>query len=238
MEEQKLNFKVNEDPTIVVVSEDIEKKAIKACTDFNFVAHVFLSHLKNKRLTEGEKETYLSLSESHIRAFVSLFDYDSVLKKQAEERYSEIRITNEQNRELRKQLGGKVSNEDLRERLKIIKDEFYKWWSIYGFGHCSDGVFNGYMFETKLSGYVYGSHYDERESEKEKVEMLRGHGFEIDDSDGCSVISSDNNIRLLKNLLEGKYASVKIGEIKSTYYNNRNQIRDIKISISDFNDFD
>lgn len=68
------------------------------------------------------KETHLFLTEGYVLNFLDELGYEGVLKKKKDEMYSDIRSLNNENRELRRQLGEKVSNEDVREKLKNISN--------------------------------------------------------------------------------------------------------------------
>lgn len=242
MKEQELSCDINEDKTLVNVSNDIKKKAIKIYNNMGMNANFMLEQLRDGTLTEGMKETHISLVEVYAKEFSALFGYEGVLKKENEERHKHMRCLNEENRELRKQLGDKCSNEDLREKLKTIDEQFHKWWNCYGFGHCSKTSFTGYSFEVELSGVVTDDYYrdeDAKYTEEGKAEMLKSLGFNIADDGEKHIPYSDNNISMLFRLLVAKYPSVKLKTIKADYdRHNVNRLRSIEICITDFNDFD
>ena len=111
MEERKLNFTRNEDPTLVEDKDGkIAKKIEKIYKDICFNLGFCYEQLKEGNLTEGMKETHLSLTEGYVLNFLDELGYEGVLKKKKDEMYSDIRSLNNENRELRRQLGEKVSN--------------------------------------------------------------------------------------------------------------------------------
>lgn len=128
---------------------------------------------------------------------------------------------------------------DVREKLKTMKEDFNKWWNIEGFGHCGDEFFHGYSgFTCKLSGMltqIY--HGEQRANEEEKARRLRTLGFDV--IDGHWVTDNENNRKLLFEMLQTKFPSCRITDISSHWSNETKRIefRDIKIYISDLNDF-
>jgi hypothetical protein len=236
MEEQKLNFSRNEDPTIV---KDPGGKILKEVTKIynNLKLNLGFCHdqLKEGKLTEGMKETHLSLSEHYVIDFLKALGYEGKLQKEADKRHAEIRSLNETNRELRRQLGDKVSNEDVRERLKNISEGFKKWWNIYGFGHVSEISFTNYGYlSLMLSGMIAEAYYDENKelSEEDKTTYLKGLGFQINNDKHIS--ADECNLPILKKLLKDKYPSVKMHDVK--LWVDSNALREINILITDLND--
>ncbi|EXZ32252.1 hypothetical protein, partial [Bacteroides fragilis] len=84
------------------------------------------------------KENILSLTDHNVNEFLTQMGYEGVLAEKQKKRTEEIRSLHNENRKLRHQLGEKVSNEDVRERLKIMVSSFENWWTGYGFGHVND----------------------------------------------------------------------------------------------------
>lgn len=242
MKERQLNFNRSENPTIVEDnSGELAKQLKKIYGNINLNLGFCYEQLKEGKLTEGMKESHLFLAESYMIDFLKAVNYDSILAKKNEERYKEIRSLNAENRELRKQLGDKVSNEDVREKIKSLHDSFKYWWNVEGFGHCRDECFNeaGY-FKATLSGMIseaYRARGTEDETEEKKMEKLRNYGFEISDDDGKYVVDSENNRQLLLQLIKSKYPSVSIFDYRSYYgRKGRNVIREVNIYIDNLNE--
>lgn len=164
--------------------------------------------------------------------------YEGVLEREQNERLSEIRSLNDENRELRKQLGEKVTNEDFREKIKNVCSNFKRWWNIEGFGHVSSMSFGEYgTLTVKLSGNISRAYYeDEERTEEEKIKYLEELGFSIDNE--RYVIFNDSNINLLKKLLTEKYPSAKIWKIESHDRLTSMAIWDIEIIIKNLNDLE
>lgn len=241
MKEREINFNINRDHTLVEdkdgkLKKSLEKVRQDVLCDLNFC----YEELQNGRLTEGMKETCFSLTESYVQKFLDDCGYDGVLKKKSEERYQEIRSLNEENRELRKQLGGKVSNEDAREKMKNIAEMFKRWWNIYGLGYVSELVFTEYgCIKATLGGMVCESYYNGKdESEKNKWEYLNNIGFELSSENTSKyVLATDSNIQKLEELIKDKFPSAKLQEFRITNYQNIKMLRNIEIAITNLDDF-
>lgn len=235
MKERKLRMDRNEDTTIIEDKEGkIAKKLKKIYSDLTMNLGFCYEQLENGRLTEGMKATHLSLSENYLIEFLKAMNYDSILEKEKQTRYTEIRSLNEENRALRTQLGEKVTNEDVRERIKNMESNFNKWWSEYGFGHVSEFYFSSYCAKIKLSGMVFESRYrEEHESNERKYDYLNRLGFDIQDK---FVVLSEKSLKLLENLLIDKYPSVDIVQMETYMRDGVLTFKEIDIYIRDLND--
>ena len=238
MKERKLKFRSSSDNTTLVV--DTDGKLLKLVGDvYNKIKlniGFCYEQLEKGTLTEGMKETHLQLTESYTLDFLNAFGYEGVLKKQHDERFTEIRDLNFQNRELRKQLGEKISNEDAREKIKNMSESIKVWWNIYGFGHISEISFTDYGYvKLKLSGMITAAYRSTEDKTKEdKISYLHEIGFEI--TDDLEVIGDDKNMVALNNLITNKYPSADI--ISTTFYMGRgkNKINDIEVYIYNLDD--
>jgi hypothetical protein len=240
MEERKINFERNEDPGIVEDPDGSIAKEIKKIYDnLNLNLGFCYDQLKAGSLTRGMMETHLSLSEHYVMDFLVAMGYDSILKRESEKRHIEIRNLNNQNRELRSQLGEKVTNEDFRERSKNISKSIRKWWNIKGFGHISEIKFTEYGFiEAKLSGSISEAYYDRdgRDAKGTKIKYLKELGFEFSE-EADSLIMNDNNLNSLFDLISKEYPSAKIEEITICPSSRCDRTyKDIVIYIHDLND--
>lgn len=240
MEENKLNFNRNTDETLVVDSDGTIIKNVAKIYN-NLVMNLGFCHdqLKDGTLTEGMKETHLSLAEHYTLDFLNAMNYDGILKKESEKRFAEIRALNEQNRELRSQLGEKVTNEDFRERAKNISKSIRKWWNIKGFGYVSDIQFTEYgHIKVKLSGMISEAYYDRdgRDTMENKINYLKEIGFDFDE-DKEELLMNDKNIETLTNLITSQYPSAVINEITiNPSTKSKRTYREIVINIMNLDD--
>ena len=219
MEERKINFKKNDDNTPVL---DPDGKLYDTLTakinDMNKKFTLMLYLLKNGALTEGTKEASLSLFESNAIDILNELGYEDSLNKKYNEYIQEIRSLNHENRELRKQLGMKVSNEDARERLKLITESFDEWWHNEGTGNIDEIIFDRYKMTATLRGGIFPS---SREKEiKKQVEMLKQKGFDVSSvtNYGHHLTASEKNFNMLKELFKSAFPHSDIDEINTATY--------------------
>lgn len=240
MEENKLNFDRNTDSTLVVDSDgNMLKNVEKIYNNLTLNLGFCYEQLKNGTLTEGMKETHLSLAEHYTMDFLNAMKYDGVLKKENEKRFSEIRKLHEQNRELRSQLGEKVTNEDFRERAKNISKSIRKWWNIKGFGYVSEIQFTEYgHVKVKLSGMISETYYDRdgRDTMENKIKYLKEIGFDFDEEKE-ELLMNDKNLETLTNLITTQYPSAIINEITiNPTSKSKRTYREIVIDIMNLDD--
>ena len=218
MEERKINFNKNDDKTPV---PDPDGKLYEKLTEkqkkINERISLLLSLLK-EGLTEGTKEALMELFHRDAIDILNELGYEDSLNKKYKEYTQEIRSLNHENRELRKQLGMKVSNEDARERLKLITEAFGEWWHNEGTGNINDIIFDRFKMTATLRGYIYPS---SREREiKNQVEMLKQKGFDVSSVSnfGHHLTASEKNFNMLKELFKSTFPHSDIDIIITAIY--------------------
>lgn len=219
MEERKINFNKNDDKTPVSDPDGkLYGKLIGMQKNINERISLLLSLLKEGRLTEGTKEALLELFHRDAVDILNELGYEDSLNKKYNEYIQQLRSLNHENRELRKQLGMKVSNEDARERLKLITESFGEWWHNEGTGSIDDIIFNRYKMTATLRGYIYPS---SREREiKNQVEMLKQKGFDVSSvtNFGHHLTASEKNFNMLKELFKSAFPHSDIDKINTATY--------------------
>lgn len=231
MKERQLTISNNDDPALVVLTDEVRSNVLKTAKDLYFSVGELHERVKSNSLEKGFSQTLLTLLESYTVKLHESLDYNSTLKKEHDKRYVEIRELNMQNHELRKQLGDKVSAEDVREKLKNFKDIIYEWWVKEGFGHVSDTSFGGYGCRIKLScNLSYGS-------EKEQVVYLKNKGYEINEPErnNFDLIHSEKNVALLISEVTNRFPSARLWKIDLSNWHGLH-IRDAEFDIRDFGD--
>lgn len=121
MKERPLDFNRQDNPAIVEdpngeLITKLKKQYKEICQNLGLAIMI----LEKGQLTEGMKENILSLTDHNVNEFLTQMGYEGVLAEKQKKRTEEIRSLHNENRKLRHQLGEKVSNEDVRERLKIM----------------------------------------------------------------------------------------------------------------------
>jgi len=243
---QELQLKMVELDETLVENQAAFQKAIKEFNEKHDLARWLIKDAASKNeLTNGLIKLFISNLESETSKLIKAVGYESVLEAEKQERYKEIRFLNQQNRDLRAQLGKKASFEDIRESLKVINDEFRAWWNILGVGFMTnDLVFSNYDAKATLSGSVTGAYYKGADqSEKEKAEYLKWLGFDVCaidvGRDSYYIAMTGENYTLLDKMLKSMFPSCVIESVTSHFSkrNNQQYILDIKICISSFDDF-
>nr|DAZ73774.1 MAG TPA: hypothetical protein [Caudoviricetes sp.] len=215
MEERKINFKKNDDNTPVLDPDGmLYKKLTEKQTKINERIYSLLYMLKEGSLNEGTKEALLELFHKNAIDILNELGYEDSLNKKYNEYIQEIRSLNHENRELRKQLGMKVSNEDARGRLKLITESFGEWWYNEGTGNIDNIIFDRYKMTATLRGEIFPS------SLKKQVEMLKQKGFDVSSitNYGHHLTASEKNLIMLKELFENAFPHSNIDEINTATY--------------------
>lgn len=215
MEERKINFKKNDDNTPVLDPDGmLYKKLTEKQTKINERIYSLLYMLKEGSLNEGTKEALLELFHKNAIDILNELGYEDSLNKKYNEYIQEIRSLNHENRELRKQLGMKVSNEDARGRLKLITESFGEWWYNEGTGNIDNIIFDRYKMTATLRGDIFPS------SLKKQVEMLKQKGFDVSSitNYGHHLTASEKNLIMLKELFENAFPHSNIDEINTATY--------------------
>ena len=215
MEERKINFKKNDDNTPVLDPDGmLYKKLTEKQTKINERIYSLLYMLKEGSLNEGTKEALLELFHKNAIDILNELGYEDSLNKKYNEYIQEIRSLNHENRELRKQLGMKVSNEDARGRLKLITESFGEWWYNEGTGNIDNIIFDRYKMTATLRGEIFPS------SLKKQVEMLKQKGFDVSSitNYGQHLTASEKNFNMLKELFENAFPHSNIDKINTTTY--------------------
>jgi len=251
MQERQLSMNRNESTEIVELTKDNHAVIEKKYKDLHFSLKELIERYNKKELEEGFKETLLSLSEAYLMDLLKAFGYEGVLKKEKEERHAQIRSLNQENRELRKQLGDKVSNEDAREKLKNLSESVKKWWRKEGLGHTREISFGEYgSCNIELSCNLFGD-FGMRDEENPITAMeakktwldklqfedgleLRVKGSIIDDRE---IIDNDNNRNILRNSILKRFPSASIYKIENWIGRKKEGIiRSVTLSIKNLDD--
>lgn len=219
MEERKINFKKNDDNTPVLDPDGTLHGML--CVKMETLVKNFsllLYLLQKGELNEGTKESSAELFEQNSIEILNSLGYEGDINKKYNEYIQKIRSLNHENRELRKQLGMKVSNEDARERLKLIYESFYEWWHNEGTGNIDEIIFDRYKMTATLRGSIFPS---SREKEiKNQVEMLKKKGFDVSSvtNYGHHLTASEKNFNMLKELFKSAFPHSDIDEINTATY--------------------
>lgn len=233
MQERELKMCSDNNPQPVVVDEKVKKDLLKIAKDFYFAVGTLHDSIKSNSLQEGFKNTLCSLLESYTVELHEKLNFASHLQKEHEQRFIEIRSLNNENHVLRKQLGEKVSNDDVREKLKILNEKIREWWNEWGFGYIREVEFHPYCCKVVLSCTMSISI---PEGQPEKLQSI---GYSITKIEGYdySLDSSDKNIELLAAQIKSRFPSAKLCGAHTDFHRpNYSYIRECEFNIGDYND--
>lgn len=233
MKERELNFQsASEHPELVVLNPKETKEAKKQLDNILLAASAMDQELKNCRLSVGYRNTLLNVLEIYLVDLQKAFQYESVLRKEREERCVEIKKVNTENRDLRRQLGEKVSAEDVRERLKNMTETINKWWKAEGFGYVRSVNYHPYICEVNLSCTMC-VHFDEGHPDK-----LKAKGYVIENAEGngnWQLLHSDANIKLLNQEVVKRFPSATLQTIEVRNWKTQH-INEYTFLIHDYSD--
>ena len=173
--------------------------------------------LKNGALTEDAKQSNIVFFEKKAVEILNELGCESLLNKEKKTYMERIVSLSEKNYELRKQLGMKVSNEDFRERFKLIYDAIGRWWEKEGTGNIEDITMDKYGINICLNGLIL----QRRNTEKNQADILAEKGFDVVsyiDDFGSHLSVTDKNLSLLNNLLKRSFPNADIKCINFRHY--------------------
>lgn len=244
MIERKIDFNINEDKTPVL---DPDGKLYKTLTekmkDMNEKFSLLLYLLKNGTLTEGAKESCIVLFESKAVEILNELGYEGYLNKKDNEYTQRIRSVHNENRELRKQLGMKLSNEDARERFKLICEAIEEWWKNEGTDNVEEITLTRYCIEVRLRGSIFRSRRNEKE--KDQLAVLQEKGFDITYSEwmgGHYLSATDKNFKMVEDVTKRCFPHSRIISINTkcikekSSVDNKYIIENIEMHILDLDD--
>lgn len=232
MIERPLTFETDKDPAPVQLTAKESKEALKLLRDQMLACGTMLEGLEKGTLETGFKNTLLKVMENYLVDLHQLFKFESVVRKEHEGRIVEIRAANEQNRELRRQLGEKVSAEDVREKLKNMKDAIQQWWKKEGFGYVRETTFHPYVCEVKLS-CTMSVHFEETQPD-----ALRAKGYQIADLEkngNWVLLLNDSNLRILQEAVIKRFPSAKTQSVESRHWG-CHHVNEFSFLIHDYED--
>jgi len=211
------------------LTEEARSKVKKSLQEIFGAVRFLFEKLGKKQITKGDADMICNLLEHYIVELQSPLNYQGTLAKKMEERFQEIQEVNKENIKLRKQLGAKVSPEDVRENLKLMDDAIRFWWREEGFGHVSELEFGWCCVKVTLSGMMIGR-------AKKNIGQLQDKGFAIAKKDTEMMIASDSNVTLLEGMCRDRFPSMRAAGTKTSIYQGERQLRDFSFIIRDFDD--
>ncbi len=210
MEELQVNFSHDDDPTLVELNDKDKNKLLQALQKMSLACSHAHQLLSKGELDKGFADTICSSVDFYATDIHTVLDYDSKLVRDKEERYKDMRILNEQNRELRKQLGERVHNDDVRERMKLYVKALNKWWSDVGCGYLPKIRLDEYCLRVETNFNISGI----GKEKAEVIEILKSQGVVVDEKKE-RVADCDINRKWFEDLVVKTFPSATVFEFKS-----------------------
>lgn len=210
----------------VNISKENKEKAVKLVNDILHSMSFFRENLMNWELQKEDVKTFMGLFESYFTELSPLVGYDSVLVQERSARYVEIRELNNKIAHLNTLLGQETSAESVSGFLRNCDDVFRAWYGSYGFQYASSEKFsyNGiwYDFSDELQYEADdGNSYLKQLSEKMKenrIIVTDQNGWDIvRDKFHASLLDTDNNKYMMKELLKKDFPGSDIQEFRSRH---------------------
>ncbi|ALS22132.1 hypothetical protein [Paenibacillus naphthalenovorans] len=221
------------DETRVTFTQDEKEILLKSIKDISFVAASLYEWIKKDALTEGMRKTIPSLIESHFTDIAERLNYSSTLIEDEKKRYDDIRNANIKIRELEQRLADHTDIDGIPKVLENLYWKVYGWWRDYGFNHVSDFQFTSYgsilcnfsfMLSSRTSTLFSKSPASDRQRLADYIELLKSKGYEMIKEDGYDwkVLDTENNRKLLIDLLKNRFPSIHIHKFESNSLRNTN----------------
>lgn len=200
MKERPLNFDYT-DETPVEVTDEQKAKLNKYANELKQHIGMLLYLIDKGSLQVGTRDSIMTIINHNMQDLCNLFDYSTYFKQQQEKTQREIREVNIENHELRRQLGQKVSTEDVRMKMKAVIDGFRYWSETKGFGRMSDIEVDHW---GTLSGRMRTSICHTNRNDKEIRKRMSEFGFVFEDvnEDGAEPIANDHNLQKIRELVK------------------------------------
>lgn len=185
----------------------------------------------------------LYVTEARVAELSKILGIELDSTKDREERYAALRAANLKVANLQRMLGQAASPELVKQGVDVMIDKLRAWWEADGFGYTSDAHVTGNGMYAKLScslntrSYSYSrTPVSDRQSQEDWLKSLQEHGFELVHvrNDDPAVAATEENQKLLKDLLTSKFPSVRLFSFNG--YMNQDQkptLREVEVFFPD-----
>jgi hypothetical protein len=209
------------------------EKVVRSLRDLSSIIHTLVDFYNSNKLETGFSETLMACLVSYTEDLFSIFDYKGIFHQHNEAIHGAIRAANNENREIRAQLGRKVGNTALSSTFKEIEKKLNEWWGTE-VGHISSvgGIrFHEYGVDVVMSCLITDYYEGDVEIDQDqKFEKLKRLGISFDTRTE-RLCDTDANKAYIKKLLDERFGTdnYSINSVKSDWQN----LQDIEISIQD-----
>lgn len=225
-----------------ILSESLKKVSL--------YASIIQEKLMDDKWNEIDMEKLSRLLESYTVESLNALDFDSILVKQSDARYEEIRQANKRIQRLEKELADKHPLSGLSNLFKKSQDTLSKWWKEEGFSLVEDmKMLRNGSLEVSFGFHLIGrvpflseNPKSEHESLQKHIRSLRDSGFVFFDSSPygmfkSNLIDTDENKELLNRLVQSRFPSFEMGDVQTKSLDGTEFIMSFSGVIQDMSDF-
>lgn len=212
--------------------KSLEKQIDSSISNLHLVFRTFAEMYNNKTLKKGFSETLTESIHSYTLDLLTSLKYEGKYSKLREDLYVEIRTCHQANRNLRHEIGNKISVNDVKDKIVEMSKKIEHWWGFHGLGYVSDIYFHSYGAKVNFSCLIADSYSDEESSTKEEKEkLLTSEGLEINKNQQC-LADSEKSRDYIKNLIFSKFPTARFDEVKTDLFT----LKNIQINIGDLDE--
>lgn len=190
-------LEVFQDESPLLLSGKEKENVIKKINEEISCLLLFRDLIQKDKAVMTNVWTCLGLNETYHSDLSKMVGYDSILAKEKEKRYIDIREKNEEIRNLTEQRGKEVTPEAIQGALRRYEDIFRAWYDNEGFRYASISNFSAHGMISELT-----SEMNFRDSEKYDTEIYKkiwseNTGTEEKINDGWDIYKSEFHAELL-----------------------------------------
>lgn len=242
-------LKVFQDESPLLLSGKEKENVIKKINEEISCLLFFRDLIQEEKAVVTNVWTCLGLNESYHSDLSKMVGYDSILAKEKEERYKEIRAKNEEIRKLTEQRGKEVTPEAIQGALRRYEDIFCAWYENEGFNYASISNLSAYGMTAELTSEmnfrdftrydhdeIYKKIWTENKSTEEKIDS----GWDIYKSQfHAELLDTENNKKRINELFLKCFPSIRIFKFtgRKNDYNGFSLNTEVHITYSDLDGY-
>lgn len=190
-------LRVFQDESPLLLSGKEKETVIKKINEEISCLLFFRDLIQEEKAVGTNVWTCLGLNESYHADLSKRVGYDSILAKEKEERYKEIREKNEEIRKLTEQRGKEVTPEAIQGALRRYEDIFRAWYDNEGFRYASISNLSAHGIIAELTSEMRFSNSERYDNEIYKKIWTENIGTENKIDDGWDIYKSQSRAELL-----------------------------------------
>lgn len=227
-----MGLKIYNDKTPVVLEQSIRQDVTKKISELYHLLGFLNQNIKDDTLDNNVVDTTMSLYETYYRDLAKMLNYDTILQKEHEERFAEIRQKNKKIDDLTSKLGEKVSPDAVTGAIRLYNDIFSAWYENEGF-HYARVTENAYGLNIELCDEM---DYNQDDTIEDKRDEINSHiwsknknamqkkesGWDIDeDKYHASILDTDNNRQRMQSLILSDFPKARVNGFQSRRNDNK-----------------